>query len=299
MDKRTHLIERAAARLEAFGSPSATAGAAARNLTVNGQAARLQPVPRESQPETAAPAKPRITAQVLTDAGLISSGAVHDRVVEEFRIVQSKVLRQGFGANGTPVGVPDNLVMITSSVDGEGKSFCAINLAAEVARQGDRRALLIDTDPKPDGLAAQLGASGEMGLLDFARGKAADVETLIISTEADGLDFLPYGTNGNGSAELFASRRMADAIMDIARRSPDRLVVFDAPPCLSSSTPHTLASIVGQVVLIVAAGRTQESDVEAALDLVQACPHVSLLLNKVPTWLAHSFGSHPYPVAKG
>jgi hypothetical protein len=45
-----------------------------------------------------------------------------------------------------------------------------------------------------------------------------------------------------------------------------------------------LASILGQAVLVVAAGQTQQTDVEAALDLLQACPHISLLLNKMPTW---------------
>lgn len=299
MDKSTHLIERAAARLEALGTPNRIGDAAAvRKVPLGAPAPWFEPAPLDQGREIDIPPRRSIAPQELAQAGLIPLGALHDRVAEEFRIIQNKVLRQGFGANGTAAGVPDNLVMITSSVAGEGKSFCAINLAAEVARQGDRKALLIDTDPKSGGLAARLGVSGEEGLLDLARGKSTDVEALVIPTKSEGLEFLPYGTNGNGSAELFASRRMAEAIIDIGRRNPDRLVVLDAPPCLSSSTPHTLASIVGQIILVVAAGQTQESDVEAALDLIQACSHVSLLLNKVSTWLAHSFGSHPYPVAK-
>jgi receptor protein-tyrosine kinase len=51
---------------------------------------------------------------------------------------------------------------------------------------------------------------------------------------------------------------------------------------------------VGQVVLVVASGSTQQGDVEAALDLLQACPHISLLLNKIPMWMAQSFGSYSY-----
>jgi receptor protein-tyrosine kinase len=188
--------------------------------------------------------------------------------------------------------------MVTSALKGEGKSFCAINLAGEVARQVDRKVLLIDADPKPHGLTERLGASGELGLLDLARGKRLDVAALTIPTETDSLAFLPFGTNGQGGAELFASRRMAEAIMEIGRTDPERLVIFDSPPCLGSSTPHTMAPVMGQVVLVIAAGRTQQSDVEAALDLVLACPHVSLLLNKVPMWIAHSFGSYAYPAAR-
>ena len=76
------------------------------------------------------------------------------------------------------------------------------------------------------------------------------------------------------------------------------MIVLDAPPCLSSSVPHTLANIVGQVVFVVAAGSTQQDDIEAALDLVRACPRISLLLNKVPPWNAHSFGLYNYPLAQ-
>jgi Mrp family chromosome partitioning ATPase len=169
--------------------------------------------------------------------------------------------------------------MITSALEGEGKSFCSLNIAAGIARQGDRKVLLVDVDPKSDGLAEQLGTPQEFGLLDLAREKRLNVD-LTIPTEIDALRFLPFGMNVNGSGELFAGRRMAETIVEIGRSNPARLVIFDAPPCLGSSTPHTLASILGQAVLVVAAGQNQQTDVEAALDLLQACPHVSLLLNK-------------------
>jgi Mrp family chromosome partitioning ATPase len=298
VDNRTHLIERAAARLEGFGAPFG-ASAPARDFALRPTAAPVERTLREiARPvdasETALKPGGVLNLEALAEAGLISPAAPYDRVAEEFRIIQSKILRQGFGTNGAAAGIPNSLVMITSALKGEGKSFCSLNLAGEIARQGDRQVLLVDTDPKPDGLAQQLGTKRELGLLDLARRTGLNIEALTIPTEIDGLSFLPFGTNVHGSAELFASRRMADTIIEIGRRNPERLVIFDAPPSLGSSTPHTLASIMGQIVLVVAASRTQETDVRAALDLLQACPHVSLLLNKLPAWLAHSFGSYAY-----
>jgi protein-tyrosine kinase len=106
---------------------------------------------------------------------------------------------------------------------------------------------------------------------------------------------LPLGSGVDQSAEFFASKRMADVLQGLSRRYPDRPIIVDSSPCLSSSNPHVLAPIVGQVIIVVAAGSTQQGDVEAALDLVQNCRHVSLLLNRIASWNLHSFGSYAYP----
>lgn len=298
MDQRTHLIERAAARLGSFPLRPTTA-------LINGNVGPHNSVSDAiDEYGTAAPPNPlgekqaqRVSAQALLAAGLIACGT-ELRAAEEFRIVQSKILRQRSGDDEKSGSRRDNLVMVTSALQGEGKSFCAINLAGEAARQGDRKILLIDTDPKPKGLAQLLGICGQPGLLDFARNPRGDLAALAIPTETDNLEVLPFGTNGNGSAELFASRRMADALEAFSRSQPNTLIIFDTPPCLGSSTPHTLAAVVGHAVLVVAAGSTQESDVEAALALLEPCPHVSLLLNKVPDWLTHSFGYSAYEAAE-
>jgi len=57
--------------------------------------------------------------------------------------------------------------------------------------------------------------------------------------------------------------------------------VIDSPACLSNSDPIELASVVGQIVLVVEAGQTRRKDVEGALDLIDACPNISLVLNRM------------------
>jgi exopolysaccharide/PEP-CTERM locus tyrosine autokinase len=232
----------------------------------------------------------------LARAGLIREP--DSRASEEFRIVQNRVLRQSFGnANAASSGV-QNIVMITSALKGEGKSFVSLNLAGEIARQGDRRVLLLDVDPKPNSLSRILGVATARGLLDLARDVRLDIADIIIPTAAEGLDIAPVGQSDGRSGEVFASRRMGQIIEEIGRRYGDRLIILDAPPCLASSTPHALAPACGQAVLVVAANNTQQSDIEAALDLLQACPHVSLLLNKVAPWMTHSFGAYSYLAAE-
>ena len=105
-------------------------------------------------------------------------------------------------------------------------------------------------------------------------------EQVIARTVFDKLSILPLGREAEHSPELFATRQMSRLIRDLGRRYADSLVILDAPPCLSSSDASTLAPIVGQIVLVVEAERTQRDEVEGAIDLLQACPSITLLLNK-------------------
>ena len=78
----------------------------------------------------------------------------------------------------------------------------------------------------------------------------------------------------------------------MAQRYNDPNIVFDAPAVLASSDPAILASLVGQVVLVVEADHTQQEEVESAVGLLSACPNVSLLLNKVRAAAADQFGAY-------
>ena len=294
--KQSHLIERAAARLaetqvappQAKFLPDIPARIA-RNMPA-GHTSALRESGRTQAGADGGP--PHIDAASLANTGLIHQS--NNRVAEELRIIQNRVLRQSFGANRA-ASESANLVMITSALKAEGKTFISINLAGEIARQGDRRVLLVDTDAKPGSLSRKLGRASARGLVDLACDIGLEADDVIIPTEVEGFDVLPFGRNDERRGEILASRRMGEVIEEIGHRYPDRVIIFDAPPCLSSSTPHALASVCGQAVVVVAASSTQQADVEAALDLLQVCPQVSLLLNKVPPWMAHSFGSYSYP----
>ena len=190
------------------------------------------------------------------------------------------MLRSAFApADGRQM--PLNLVMVTSARPGEGKSFAALNIAAGIARQQDREVLLVDADGKPDSLGQKLGLAGSPGLLDLVAEPGLDLTELVVPSELPKLSLLPVGRPLEQSAELFATRQMASIISGLGRRYADRIVLLDAPPCLSSSDPSTLAPLVGQVVFVIQAEQTQRDEVKSALDLVQSCPIIMLLLNKV------------------
>jgi protein-tyrosine kinase len=279
-DKQTHLIERAAARLSAAKSP-----------IIERPLESPVRLPASPDGETNLPysngASVQIGEAALMRGGLIDWEQPGNRAAEEFRIIQNELLQQeNVGKAG------ENIVMVTSAFQGEGKSFIALNLSASVARHGRRRVLLVDADYKADALGHLLASSDAPGLLDIASGCRADIGNLTLHTAIENLEFLPVGVRTGRDSELLSSQQMGDLIQDIGRRYSDRLVILDAPPCLMSSAPNTLAAVVGRVVLVVEANTTQEGDVSAAVELLHSCRNLSLVLNKIPTWTGHSFGSY-------
>jgi Mrp family chromosome partitioning ATPase len=85
---------------------------------------------------------------------------------------------------------------------------------------------------------------------------------------------------------------MRELIDDIARRYPDRIILFDTAPCLVSSDAATLAAHMGQVVFVVEAEETQQHEIVAALNLISTCPDISLILNKAQPLATTSYGGY-------
>lgn len=244
---------------------------------------------------------------VLKRAGLALAG-MRSRTTEEYRITVGRILRALHGGNRTTSGLPSqqmpsssipgqalaSLVMVTSARPGEGKSFSTLNLSASIAQNGLADVLLVDVDGKPRSLTTLLGLRERQGLLDLVGNPALRPEDLVVRTAIPGFNVLPLGLNRSATAEGGVTRMVLGALERVRRRFPRHVVILDTAPCLSTSDPSTLAPLVDMTVMIVEAGRTQRSELGAALELVRACPNTILVLNKVRLTHRHSFGSYYY-----
>jgi protein-tyrosine kinase len=233
---------------------------------------------------------PSVDAVALERGGMVDWSRTRSRISEEFRLVQRQILRSAFGPGAEP-GF-SNLLMVTSARPGEGKSFTSVNLAGSIARQGDHHVLLIDADSKRDSFCYSLGLAEARGLLDLVANSRLDPSPLIVKTPIERLSILPVGRERERSAELFSTKEMTRLIQSLGRRYADRLLILDAPPCLSTSDPAVLAPVVGQILFVVEADRTQRDEVEASLDLIQACPSITLVLNKQQISSRYTFGAY-------
>jgi protein-tyrosine kinase len=285
---KSHLIERIAEELlRAGAAPHLASQVLEPNETISNGAA-----PTPNNPARLA-GHPALPLSVLVKAGLVEAGAGRQKASEEFRLVQAQLVRAAFPPEGSDPGFT-NLLMVTSARPGEGKTFTAMNLASGLARQGDRAVLLLDADGKRGSLTDMLGLAERPGLLDFAVTPSEDPATLIHPTDLANLSFLPVGGQPSERTDILASEQMARSLRAIGHRFPDRLIVIDLSPCLSASDPAALAPYVGQILFVIEAERTQREEVEASLDLIQACPSITLLLNKVRMSTPRSFANYAY-----
>ena len=237
--------------------------------------------------------QPPIDMSALEKAGLVVGHKVRTRISEEFRITVGHILRS-MHSNYSPGRGAPNVIMITSARPGEGKSFSTLNLAGSMAQHAQREVLLVDVDAKQRSISAELGLAERPGILDLSANAAMRVEDVIIRTAIPHLSIITVGSGHTMGAEISATRPVTALVERIARRFPNAVVLLDAPPCLSTSDPSTLAPFVGQIVMVVEAERTQRNELVAALDLIKACPSVTLLLNKIRLTTSYTFGAYHY-----
>jgi len=165
-------------------------------------------------------------------------------------------------------------------VAGEGKTFCAINLAISIALEIDRTALLVDADVAKPSVPKALGLEAEQGLLDVLLDRRIDLAEVLCRTDIGKLTLLPAGTAHQHATELLASDAMRVLLQEMAERYHDRIIIFDSPPLLAASEASVLASQMGQIVMVVEAGKTSEAALKAALARIESSNVTGLLLNK-------------------
>ncbi len=220
-----------------------------------------------------------VDLEAMRTAGIVPPAAFADRLTEQFRRIKWPLLEAalGRGQAGAPAA---NAVMITSSVAGEGKTFCSFNLALSIAREKDLDVLLIDADVAKRHLTRLLGTDARPGLTDAAADAQVDPEQLVLGTGIPGLTFLPSGQRTPIASELFASRRMADVVAGLRRSDPQRVVLFDCSPLLATNETQVLASLVDQIVLVVCAESTPQPVVLEAVSLLDRSKQIRCLLNQ-------------------
>jgi Mrp family chromosome partitioning ATPase len=217
----------------------------------------------------------------LRDQGMIVPDGAVSGLMEEFRIVKRHLLLQAAELRREGAGSAAQRVLICSAHPGEGKTYCAVNLALAMAAEKESEVILVDADfAKPSVLSA-LGLPGGPGLMDALADPAIDVADCVLGTDVPGLWVLPAGEATTSDSEYLSAAR-AKAVLDrLSEGAPNRIVIFDSPPALAASPAAELAKFVGQVLVIVRADRTGQGAVEDAVKLLSACPNIQLLLNGV------------------
>nr|WP_307718480.1 XrtA-associated tyrosine autokinase [Massilia timonae] len=215
----------------------------------------------------------------MRELGMVTAAGGRTNLLEEFRIIKRPLLKRAFAERG-PKDNPANLIMITSSLPGEGKTYCAINLAMSIAMELDHTVLLVDADVARPSVLRTLGLPAQRGLMDILVDDTLQLPDVILRTNVDTLALLPAGATSNAATELLASSTMAAMLTELANRYPDRVIIFDSPPLMLTTEARVLASHMGQIVVVVEAQTTTQHAVKESLQQLEGMSNVNLVYNK-------------------
>ncbi|HED16875.1 MAG TPA: chromosome partitioning ATPase [Gammaproteobacteria bacterium] len=203
----------------------------------------------------------------------------HLRLAEEYRVIKRPILKNAFNKGAVPVD-KGNLVMVTSSIEGEGKTYTALNLAMSIAMELDCTILLVDADFTMRSLTKTLGLETETGLVDILHDKKRDMGDSILATNIDRLKILPAGRKTRNPTELLASSRMAMITEELSRRYPDRIILFDTPPVLAATETASIMHHMGQVIVVVESSRTPTDVIKSCIAHIDDDKVIGMVLNK-------------------
>ena len=298
-------IEKAAERLEQLRQAGAQMPAAPRQVASPQPVAESPPVvaaaveailsqseaaspgsPAQSRPATPTPTPLPLgskTVQLdfarLTAAGFVTPNAPRSKVADQFRVIKRPLIDNATG-KGASIVQNGNLIMVSSALPSEGKTFCAINLAISMAMELDYTVLLVDADVSRPSVLNQLGLPPERGLMDALAGDVTDLSDVLLRTNIEKLTLLPAGMPHARATELLASEAMTQLLEQMSNRYPDRIIIFDSPPLLVTTESRVLATHMGQIVMVVEAERTTHATVRQALATIENCPVKLMVLNK-------------------
>ncbi len=240
-------------------------------------------------PEMSLSRRIELDLQVLSAAGILRPDAPRSAHADEYRVIKRPLIDNAMGRSATPIS-NGNLIMITSALPGEGKTFTAANLAMSIAMELDNTVMLVDADVARPNLLKVLGLPPARGLMDVLVDDSIDLPQVLLRTNVEKLTILPSGTPHPRATELLASDAMATLLEDMANRYSDRIIIFDSPPLLVTTEARTLASLMGQVVMVVKAEGTTYADVKHALATLESCPVKLMLLNQATASAKDSYG---------
>lgn len=187
---------------------------------------------------------------------------------EAFRNLRTMVDFAGVGGKSTAI-------LVTSSVQGEGKTYVASNLAVTFAQLGES-VLLIDGDMRRPNVHRAFAISSEKGLSDFlvSGRRAEEAADLIRPSEVPGLSLLPCGPRPPNPSELLNTPRLG-ALIAWAREHYDRIIV-DCTPMFPINDTLLWGRHIGSAVFVVRYGATHVPVIKNACQKLQTA-NVKLL----------------------
>lgn len=162
------------------------------------------------------------------------------------------------------VDTPSRVVVVTSSVEGEGKTSVSINLAAVFADAG-LDVLLVDADLRRPRASTVMDLEGSVGLTNVLAGQA-DLDDALQTWGSPAISVLPSGSVPPNPSELLGSSQMADLMTRLRGRFD--FVVIDTPPLLPVTDPAVVSAYSDGIMVVARAGKVKRHQLAEATQML-------------------------------
>ena len=197
---------------------------------------------------------------MINGARLITASEPKNPVSEQFRTIRTNIEFASVAKGNVKT------LLISSPLPSEGKSTITANLAVAYAQQG-KKVLLVDTDLRRPTVARTFGVTDNHGLTNYLADVNSDAGSIIHHTRMATLDVVASGPVPPNPAELLASSRMTNLIVELRKRYD--MVIFDVPPFLMVTDAQVLMSKVDGVAVVVSGKQTAKSALQRTVDMLK------------------------------
>ena len=239
----------------------------------------------------------KLDLESLSAKGMVDNSAERRLINEEYRAIKRKILSNAFGPLSKTLD-RSNVVMVTSSKPGEGKTFTAVNLALSIASEQDKTVLLVDADVLRPNVMKTLGSRNREGLIEYLLGEKQNISDVMLSTNIPKLKLIAAGKSHHLSNELLASEVMRTTVDEFSTRYKDRIVIIDTPPLLGINETSVLANLAGQAIVVCEEGRSKIHDIKSSVAHLNPEMAIGFVVNKSlrqengPGYYGYYYGSN-------
>jgi len=210
----------------------------------------------------------------------------HDKqVVEAFRSVHSTLKLNEESRNA-------KVILCTSTIPSEGKSFVASNCAITFAMHGERT-IILDADLRMPNVAKGLNIDGKSGVLQYMSGEM-ELDDVIQKDYLPNLDILPAGGNTRSPTQVLSNERFTNLINEL-RLHYDRILI-DTPPIATVSDAMNILPLVDGLLLVIRFNMVKRKTAAVNLKRLRESnvPVFGAILNNLNTHVAGYYYSHYY-----
>lgn len=206
------------------------------------------------------------------DRSLVTILEPHSFESEQFKILRANILFPS-------TGKPPKMIMVTSAVPGEGKSFISSNLAISIAQNIDEHVLLMDCDLRLPSIHNRFRFESKTGLSDYLTGNVP-LSSLLVKVGIDKLSILPGGKPPANPSELLSSDKMTQLLEEVRARYEDRYIIIDSAPPQLTAESSALARQVDGIVLVINYGKTKRELVADLLEIIGKEKIIGVVFNR-------------------